>query len=171
MRLSFLLALTAFLAGQALATVNFTVGSTNFTAPQLLDFGSNNGFVATANCTSQCSTATSKITACGTNDQCVCANDTATDILGCEQCLFTYVIEQNIAPPNSLIGSQPALAAFIAGCAANPLNITIQALALTLPSNWDGPESLKLGTAATVVAVAAGAILGGGSLYILSTIE
>ena len=42
---------------------------------------------------------------------------------------------------------------------------------MTLPPGWDGPESNKLGLGATIVAVAAGAILGGGSLLILANIE
>lgn len=42
---------------------------------------------------------------------------------------------------------------------------------MTVPPSWDGPESNKLSLGATVVAVAAGAVLGGGSLYLLSTIE
>jgi len=169
MHFSYLIAAVGLLAGSAMGNANFTVGSTNFTAVGLVDFSGNQPFVNGLNCTAQCSNIAQTFTSCGSNDACICTNDTANNLLQCEQCLFTAVIDQNIKVPNPLIGSQPALSAFTAGCAS--VNITVSALKLELPPSWDGPESNKLGIGATVVAVAAGAILGGGSLYVLGNIE
>jgi len=173
MRSFSLLAVAAALAGQALA-LNIVFGGTvgNITTGQLLDFGSHNDFVDQANCTSTCSNAMSTIKTCGTDDHCLCTNGTAQVMLSCEQCLFTYVVDKNISPvPDPRIGSQPGLAAFIAACAAPPLNTTIMPLKLAVPPSWMGPESNKLGLGATIVAVGAGAILGGGSLFLLTHLE
>ena len=60
--------------------------------------------------------------------------------------------------------------AYAAACFAPPLNITLpkEAIALTLPSDWDGPASLPLSTGVTVVAVITAGILGVGGLIVLS---
>ncbi|KAF8524363.1 hypothetical protein BU17DRAFT_63352 [Hysterangium stoloniferum] len=155
MHFSYLIAAVGLLAGSVMGNANFTVG-TNFTASQLVDFSANPGFVEGLN-------------ACGPNDLCICTNETGKALFDCEQCLFTAVIEQNLKVPSPLIGSQPALGAFTLGCAS--VNITVEPHKLVIPPSWDGPESNQLGLGATVVAVAAGAILGAGSLYVLASIE
>ncbi|KAF8491016.1 hypothetical protein JB92DRAFT_3007439 [Gautieria morchelliformis] len=180
MRASYLLFLACALAGQAYATVTVTLNpqtsvAVNFTASDLVNFGPNDAFVTMANCTAQCGAAAQQISGCAGNDQCVCTNTTGTALLHCEQCLFTYAVDKNVRPPTTngtmLLGSQPALDGFVATCLAPPFNTTIQALKMVPPPSWDGPESNKLSLPATVVAVFAGAILGSGSLYILTHIE
>ena len=51
------------------------------------------------------------------------------------------------------------------------MNITVPAtsLALTLPSDWDGPMSIELNIAQTVIAVIAGGVLGVGGLFVVNT--
>jgi hypothetical protein len=46
---------------------------------------------------------------CAGSDQCVCTNATAAALFQCEDCLYTFAIEQNVRPPSALLGSQPAL--------------------------------------------------------------
>jgi hypothetical protein len=54
-------------------------------------------------------------------------------------------------------------AAYAAAC-----NLTAKSVALTLPSNWDGPVGLQLGLPATIVTVGFGAFFGGSAILILS---
>jgi hypothetical protein len=158
------------LASRAFA-LNIVLGGTlgNITASQLLTIP--DGPLKTA-CEPTCGRAIVAIETCGDSDDvCLCHTQSTALILSCEQCMFNELISTNQPNPNPKAGSAAILSAYAAACKAS-MNITIPVadITLTLPANWDGPQSLPLSIASTVGVVLAGGILGGGGLYILSQI-
>jgi hypothetical protein len=61
--------------------------------------------------------------------------------------------------------------AYVAACLASPANVTVPAteVALTLPSDWDGPADEHLNLGETIIYVGVGAMISVGSLVILCT--
>ncbi|KAI0063305.1 hypothetical protein BV25DRAFT_1915228 [Artomyces pyxidatus] len=169
MRSAILFAFILAFAGRALA-LNIVIGGSvgNVSAT---DFLAVQDTKLNADCQSQCQPATQAIQACNDDDACLCDTATVAAVVACQQCMFTDIIHDNRKMPDPRAGSAPALSAYAAACLASPANVTVPAtsLALTLPSNWDGPSALPLNLGETIVAVAAGAVLGVGSIVILCT--
>jgi hypothetical protein len=158
----------AALASRALA-LNIVFGGRvgNLTASKFLDIPNSN---VRQDCAASCDPAVSSVQGCGdTNDACLCSNGTISAVRTCQQCLFTSTISRNIPMVDARAGSAVGMTAYAAACHTS-LNVTLpkELLALTLPSNWDGPASLPLNTGTTVVAVIVGGIFGIGALVILS---
>ena len=153
------------LAGQALA-LNVTLGTQVIEAREMVNF-TPQGPIAV--CAQDCSLAQTAIEACGTNDSCLCSNDTAALLLTCQQCMFTGLIAANQKMPDIRAGSQPLLGAYAAACAAQA-NVTFTApqTALALPAFWDGPTGIAVPIGALVVIVGAGGMMGFGFIYMLS---
>ncbi|ETW79891.1 hypothetical protein HETIRDRAFT_440852 [Heterobasidion irregulare TC 32-1] len=166
MRYAFLLAFFIALAGRVLA-LEITIGGQNITADQFLETSDS---TLAADCQEQCSGGKAAIAACNGENTCLCNSTTIGMIVQCEQCFFTDLIAKNIKSPDNKAGLASALTAYSSAC-NNTANIVIPAtsLALTLPSDWDGPMSIELTTAQTVVAVIAGGVLGVGALFVVNT--
>jgi len=160
------------LAGHALAqsTFNFTFGDETLTSREILAFPPG-PYLESDTCQPQCTMANMSITSCGpTDSQCLCQVGVATALEQCEQCLFNFLIAQNIPAPDPRIGASTILSGYTGACTTNeqPVNTT---LALTLPDDWAGPVSEVFNTPATIVVVGIGALLGVFCLYTLSNIE
>jgi len=156
------------LAGRAMA-LNIVFGGDlgNLTASELLDIP--DGQLKT-DCQPSCDPANQAIQACGdTDDACLCSNATVTAIVVCEQCMLTDLINKNQKAPDPRAGSNPALAAYGAACNAS-LNIILppKSISLQLPPSWDGPFDVQMSLPGTIVTVIVGAVLGVGSILLLS---
>ncbi|KAG1777858.1 hypothetical protein EV702DRAFT_1221224, partial [Suillus placidus] len=121
-------------------------------------------------CQTQCSNANAQIATCAGNDSCLCASNTVTAITSCEQCMFADLIAKFATSTDPRAGSSAALTAYAAACSAATFPVPASLVTLTVPSNWDGPLGVSLGTVSTVVIVGVGAVLGTGSLFLLSNL-
>jgi len=157
------------LAGQHVFAFNVTLDGEDFTVAELLDFAP--GPYLTDQCTQACNSANSSVANCAQDDDtCFCTNDTATALQECEQCLFDFLVDENIAASDSKVGNVLALTGYVSACESQA-NVTLPKLALTLPSSWNGPFVAVLNTPATAVVVGTGAVIGATFLYMLSTID
>lgn len=171
---SFFIVLAALcaLAGHALAlTITGTDAQglpKNFTASEFFDIQP--GPYTSACGANFCDLAVSAISACAPEDNaCLCSPDTSKKIGDCEQCLFEFFIRTDTVPSDPKLGASTAVSAYAAACKADAsINL---ALALTLPSDWQGLQVLVLNTPVTVLAVSFGGILGMGLLYIMSNLS
>ncbi|EIW56561.1 uncharacterized protein TRAVEDRAFT_170487 [Trametes versicolor FP-101664 SS1] len=118
-----------------------------------------------------CTFALGNITACGTDDGCLCSNATVLSIVACEECMFTQLVNDNRRPVDLLAGQTSAIAAYSAACTAvnHTIPLTAKEIALAVPTNWDGPFGQGLTTLGTVVTVAAGAFIGVGMITVVNT--
>jgi len=139
----------------------------NVSAIQMIDIPA--GQLKT-DCQTTCAPAFSAIQACGEDDNCLCENETAVAIRDCQQCMYTELIEKNEKMPDPRAGSTPVLSAYSAACLAS-VNVTVppQAIALTLPADWDGPNGERMGIPAAVLTVITAALIGVGGIWILSS--
>ncbi|KAL1741642.1 hypothetical protein HDZ31DRAFT_66724 [Schizophyllum fasciatum] len=170
-------AMMLMLAGQAFAQFVVTVGTSNFTATEILDLPSS---MAVDACESMCDPARQAIQACGDDTNCLCREDTVASLLSCEQCMLTALIVTNQRMPDPRVGSQVVLAGYAAACNASDPSVTLDktqtALAIPTadlegkPFDWAGPAGIFLPTPALVFAVATAAGLGGSFIYLLSNI-
>ncbi|KIN96277.1 hypothetical protein M404DRAFT_1006895 [Pisolithus tinctorius Marx 270] len=122
-----------------------------------------------ATCQSPCSNATTQIQNCGPDDMCLCGPGTVTAITSCQQCMFDDLVDRFAESTDPRAGSASALTAYSTACSA-AVNVTIpsQFITLHLPPNWDGPYGVGLSLPVTVLVVAAGALLGGSAVLLLS---
>lgn len=83
--------------------------------------------------------------------------------------MFNDLIAKFAQTSDPRAGSATALTAYGAACLA-AVNITIppQFIALQVPSNWDGPYGVSLSELSTAFTVAAGVLLGGSVILLLS---
>ncbi|KAG2152778.1 hypothetical protein DEU56DRAFT_879475 [Suillus clintonianus] len=121
-----------------------------------------------SDCQNQCSNATAQITMCAANDSCLCASNTVTAITSCEQCMFSDLIAKFATSTDPRAGSSTALTAYAAACSSAGFTVPSSSVTLTVPSNWDGPLGVSLGTVSTVLIVGVSAVLGTGSIVLLS---
>jgi len=168
-----LLAPVVLLAGQALGqNLNVTFGRPPSALPPSQMIFLPPGDLQTT-CQDKCNPAIASFQACGDSNNivCLCTNATMQQFYDCQQCMFTKLIQLNKPMPDPRAGSTPLMAAFSGACGNNNVaNVTVPALPLVLPDNWNGPYNVILGTPATIVTVAFGGFLGAGALYILSNI-
>ncbi|KAG2145498.1 uncharacterized protein EDB93DRAFT_1151359 [Suillus bovinus] len=154
------------LAGQALSLsidVGGSVGTID--ATQFLNI---TDIYLLTDCQTQCSNADAQIITCATNDSCLCASNTVTAVTSCEQCIFNDLIAKFTISTDPRAGSTAALTAYATACSSVGFTVPSSLVTLSVPSNWDGPLGVSLGTASTVVIVAITAALGTGSLLLLS---
>ncbi|KAG2065207.1 hypothetical protein BDR04DRAFT_1083419 [Suillus decipiens] len=121
-------------------------------------------------CQTQCSNANAQITTCAANDSCLCASNAVTAITSCEQCMFTDLIAKFTTSTDLRAGSTAALTAYATACSSAGFAVPSSLVTLSVPSNWDGPLGVSLGTASTVLVVAITAVMGTGSLILLSNL-
>lgn len=155
------------LAGQAYALTIDVGGSVgNVSAADFLDVLDTDLLVV---CQDPCRNATILIQNCGTDDLCLCGPLTVTTITACQQCMFDDLIDRFAESTDPRAGSASALTAYGTACSSS-VNVTIpsQMITLQVPSNWDGPYLVVLSLPATAVVVAAGVLLGGSALLLLS---
>ncbi|KAH9948450.1 hypothetical protein B0H21DRAFT_689975, partial [Amylocystis lapponica] len=149
--------------------LNITVGGTVGTIPAS-EFLTVNDAQLMNDCQTQCAPGMSAIQACGdTNDACLCDSATVTSITACEQCMFNDIITLNARVADPRAGSTPALAAYAAACLLSNITVPATEITLVLPSNWDGPFGLGVGTVGTAITVIVGAMLGSGAIYVVNT--
>ncbi|KAG1875723.1 hypothetical protein F4604DRAFT_1761643 [Suillus subluteus] len=166
MRIAFVSIL--LLAGQALS-LSIDVGGSVGTIDATQFLNVTDTYLLT-DCQTQCSNANSQITTCATNDSCLCASNTVTAITSCEQCMFTDLIAKFATSTDPRAGSTAALTAYAAACSSAGVTVPSSLVTLSVPSNWDGPLGVSLGTVSTALIVAVTAVLGGGSLLLLSNL-
>jgi len=167
--LGFILLLVSMLAGRVLA-LNITVGGSVGVVPAsefLTPDGSDAVFME--DCQTQCMPGMSAISACGDDDACLCSSATVTNVTACEQCMFNDVIAKNARPTDPRTGSTPALTAYAAACSAAGTNVSTTEITLELPSDWDGPLGVGMGTVGTAFTLMAGIVLGTGAIYVVNT--
>ena len=103
--------------------------------------------------------------------------------------MYTELIKKNEKMPDPRAGSTPVLSgmcphilvqvhgvtncrvlAYSAACLAS-VNVTIppEAIALTVPADWDGPNGTKMGLPAAVLTVITTALIGIGGIWIVSS--
>lgn len=168
MQLSSVLAVLVLFAGQALGLTVDVGGSVgNITAIDMIDIPA--GQLKT-DCQTACAPAFSAIQACGEDDNCLCQNETAVAIRDCQQCMYSELIQKNEKMPDPRAGSTPVLSAYSAACLAS-VNVTVPptSIALTLPSNWDGPTGESMGLPAAILTVITTGIIGVGGIWIVSS--
>ncbi|KAF7315255.1 hypothetical protein MIND_00039900 [Mycena indigotica] len=154
------IALLTALAGRALA-FNVSVNKVVYQSTEVFDF---NFTPVIASCQTSCNTAKATINAC--NDiGCFCGNTTTTELVACEQCIFTAIVDANVPPPDVRAGSNQILAGWTTNCAAANLTVT---LGLELPASWDGPFVSVFPTAVGWVIAVTGGCLGVSLIYMLS---
>ncbi|OJT01576.1 hypothetical protein TRAPUB_7972 [Trametes pubescens] len=173
MRSFILAAFFALCASQVFALgVNITglttLSATDFLAPADASLASCSNPAPNAG---PCTLALANVTACGTDDGCLCNNATVLSIVACEECMFTQLVNDNRRPSDPRAGQTSAIAAYGAACtvANHTIALTKDEIALTVPSNWDGPFGQGLTTLGTVVTVAAGAFIGVGMITVVNT--
>ncbi|KZT03327.1 uncharacterized protein LAESUDRAFT_751737 [Laetiporus sulphureus 93-53] len=156
------------LASRVLA-LNITVGGTVGIVPAS-EFLTVNDTYLTTTCQSQCTSAQTAITSCGTSNSCLCNSTTVTLITSCEQCMFDALIAEDLPMPDPRAGSATALTAYSAACLSDA-NVTVPTteIALTLPSDWDGPFGLHLGIPATIFTLVAATTIGSGAIWVICT--
>jgi len=157
---------------QALAANNFTISLDGVTQVSIGNVIQLPQVDAVTSCSSNCTTMISTIQSCeSTNDTpaCYCTNALQLAMQSCEQCMLNFLVAKNIKAPSSVVGSNPALAGLAGACTT--ANITLPAVALALPPNWDGPAGIHLGLGATVVFVGTGALMAMSAMYILFNIS
>ncbi|KIK39811.1 hypothetical protein CY34DRAFT_807817 [Suillus luteus UH-Slu-Lm8-n1] len=154
------------LAGQALS-LSITVGGSVGTVDATQFLNVTDAYLLT-DCQTQCSNANAQITTCAANDSCLCASDTITAITSCEQCMFTDLIAKSTTSADPRAGSTAALTAYASACSTAGFTVPSSLVALSVPSNWDGPLGVSLGKVSTILVVAITAVLGSGSIFLLS---
>ncbi|KAF9451313.1 hypothetical protein P691DRAFT_724278 [Macrolepiota fuliginosa MF-IS2] len=166
----FSLAVIFALTGQALAAFNVTLGTKVFFQQDLLNI---TGSAIPPSCASNCYNARNNIQSCGSADTaCLCKTDTVDSVRGCQQCMFTQLIDQNIKPQDPRVGSTPFMAGYSTACGDANHTLTANQTALkVLSKSWDGPFDAVLPVGGTVVAVMAGAFLGISALLLLSNLS
>ncbi|KAH9922343.1 uncharacterized protein BXZ73DRAFT_104161 [Epithele typhae] len=164
----FLTAVVACFASQVLA-LNMT-----FPAPigliQASDF-LNSADPARTDCSTDCNLAQGTITACGSDDLCLCNDTMLTSIMSCETCMFQQLIADNRLPTDERTGLVSAITLYTGACTGVNHTSNLSAVALTpvLPANWDGPFGQGLNPALTAVSVIAATILGVGLITTVNT--
>ncbi|KAG2032852.1 hypothetical protein BDR03DRAFT_1094712 [Suillus americanus] len=166
MRIAFISIL--LLAGQALS-LSIDVGGSVGTIDATQFLNVTDTYLLT-DCQSQCSNANAQITTCAANDSCLCASNTVTAITSCDQCMFTDLIAKFATSTDPRAGSTAALTAYAAACSSAGFTVPSSLVTLSVPSNWDGPFGVSLGTVSTALIVAVTALLGGGSILLLSNL-
>ncbi|KAH8822769.1 hypothetical protein DL96DRAFT_1559595 [Flagelloscypha sp. PMI_526] len=155
-------------AAPANSSFILTVGKVNITTAQILAI--NPVPSALTSCKAPCDEASGKFSSCGNDASCICANTTADSLQKCEQCMFTFQIQNNLPNTDFRIGSTPVLGALGASCAAANMTVNKTLLALALPPTWDGPTGIVLGTPLTVVGVITAFTLAMGAIITLSSL-
>ncbi|KAG0707181.1 hypothetical protein DFH29DRAFT_797089 [Suillus ampliporus] len=166
MRTFFAFASFILLAGQALS-LSIAVGGSIGTIDATQFLNVTDAYLLT-DCQNQCSSATAQIANCTTVDSCLCSSSTITAITSCEQCMFNDLIAKYATSTDPRAGSSAALTAYAAACSSAGFTVPASSVTLSLPSNWDGPRGISLGTVSTVLIVGVTAILGTGSIFLLS---
>jgi len=121
------------------------------------------------NCQDVCTPATNAISACSDNDSCLCNTATVTAITACQQCMFTDLIHRFTTASDPRIGSAPALTAYVTACNASGIVVPATEVALTVPSDWNGPFGQGLNIAGTVITVGAALFLGLGCIGVVNS--
>ncbi|KAF5392096.1 hypothetical protein D9757_003353 [Collybiopsis confluens] len=163
--------LLCLLASQVSAfTFNVTFGTQSLSATQLLPAA--NEFVGSlAGCNANCSAAQTQLASCNDDASCLCnTTQTVKSLRDCEQCMYQSLIRDNKPLPDPKAGSTPILVGYQTACTAFNFTLAPAQVSLTLPSTWDGPFGLGLGTAGTVVTVAAGFFISTSGILILSNL-
>ncbi|KZV63551.1 hypothetical protein PENSPDRAFT_757882 [Peniophora sp. CONT] len=159
----------ALLAGRALA-INIVIGGAigNITADSYL---TTNDTRLNDVCEGMCKPGVDAIDACDNDDNCLCNADTVSKVTACQQCYFTWLIEDNRKYPNALNGQTDAQTAYVTACNASDAHVVVPAtsVALTLPESWDGPVAQHLSTGATVVYFISVLTIGVGLISIICT--
>lgn len=166
MQFFFVLAVFTLLAGQGFGLSVDIGGSVgNITAMGLIDIPA--GQLKT-DCQTACAPAFSAIQACEEDDNCLCGNETAVAIRDCQQCMYSELIKKNEKMPDPRAGSTPVLSAYSAACLSS-VNITVlpKSIALTLPTDWDGPNGMSMGLPAAILTVITTGLIGVGGIWIL----
>ncbi|KAG1734684.1 uncharacterized protein EDB91DRAFT_1250804 [Suillus paluster] len=166
MRTCLAFASSLLLAGQVLS-LSIAVGGSVGTIDATQFLNVTDTYLLT-DCQNPCSSATAQIANCTTNDSCLCSSSTVMAITSCEQCMFNDLIAKFATSTDPRAGSSAALTAYAAACSSVGFTVPSSSVALSLPSSWDGPFGVSLGTLSTVSIVGVGAILGAGSLLLLS---
>ncbi|KAF9054297.1 hypothetical protein BJ165DRAFT_1399550 [Panaeolus papilionaceus] len=163
-----LFAIFATLVSNVLA-FNVTVGARTLDVSQILTIPDSP--VKTA-CAANCTDTTTKITQCNNNVPCLCSVATVTSLHSCETCMLHFLINTNTQAPDFRAGSNVIMGAYAGKCLTDA-NITVPAnlSALTLPATWDGPFVAVFNTPISLIIATIGTLLGGGLLYIMSTIS
>ncbi|PPQ98653.1 hypothetical protein CVT24_004151 [Panaeolus cyanescens] len=148
---------------------NVTVGDRTLDVSQILTIPDSR--VKTA-CAANCTDTTNRITACASNPQCLCTVETVTSLHSCETCMLHFLINTNTQAPDFRAGSNVIMGAYAGRC-KDDANVTVPAnlSALALPATWDGPFVAVFNTPISLIIATIGAILGGGLLFIMSTIS
>ncbi|OAX40747.1 hypothetical protein K503DRAFT_768290 [Rhizopogon vinicolor AM-OR11-026] len=153
------------LAGQALS-LSIAVGGSLGTIDASQFLNVTDTYLLT-DCQSQCSNATTQIANC-TSDACLCASNTVVAITSCQQCMFNDLISKFATTTDPRSGSSTALTAYAAACSSVGIVVPASDVTLTLPSDWDGPVGVHLGTCLTAVVVGMTGILGFSALVLMS---
>ncbi|KAF9784737.1 hypothetical protein BJ322DRAFT_1066021 [Thelephora terrestris] len=166
MQFYFVLAALALFAGQALG-LSVDGGSVgNVSAIEVIDIPAGQ---LKMDCQTACAPAFSAIQSCDvSDDNCLCKNETVVAVRDCQQCMYSELIKKNEKMPDPRAGSTPVLSAYSAACLAS-VNVTIppQAIALTVPADWDGPNGMSMGLPAAVLTVITTALIGVGGIWIV----
>ncbi|KAG2145586.1 hypothetical protein BD769DRAFT_1660667 [Suillus cothurnatus] len=166
MRIAFVSVL--LLAGQALS-LSIDVGGSVGTIDATQFLNVTDTYLLT-DCQTQCSNANAQITTCAANNSCLCASNAVTAITSCEQCMFSDLIAKFKTSTDPRAGSTAALTAYATACSSAGFTVPSSLVTLSVPSNWDGPLGVSLGPASTILIVAITAVLGGGSILLLSNL-
>ncbi|THU97880.1 hypothetical protein K435DRAFT_661956, partial [Dendrothele bispora CBS 962.96] len=119
-------------------------------------------------CNSTCGFVQNTLKGANNNTNVICANQTANDLIACEQCMFQALVDTNQRMPDPRAGSNPVLTGYGAACTL--FNFTLaNATKLAIANNWDGPFGMFVPTGGLVVTVGVGAILGVSSIVLLSS--
>jgi len=155
------------LAGHAFA-LNFTIG-TAVVQPKDLLVVQPGPYVDA--CAQTCMMANMTLTqTTGDENTRLCTNSVGMALQQCEQCMFSFIIDHNMKVADANVGSTGLLKAFVSACQTQA-NVTLNALALTLPASWDGPFVAVLPLPATAIVVSTGALLGATLLYIMCNLD
>ncbi|KAG1731431.1 hypothetical protein EDB19DRAFT_1722385 [Suillus lakei] len=162
----FAIASLLLLAGQALS-LSIAVGGSVGTVDATQFLNVTDAYLL-ADCQTECTNANTQITMCAANDSCLCASNTVTSITSCEQCMFSDLIAKFTTSTDPRAGSTAALTAYATACSSVGFTVPSSLVTLSVPSNWDGPLGVSLSTVSTILIVGVTAVLGGGSILLLS---
>jgi len=159
---------------QAMATFTISLdGITQTDITKLIDFPSPPSDAVTS-CNTTCAPTVNAISQCqnGTNDaNCYCTKALQIQMQTCEQCMFNFLVAENIKAPSPVVGSNPALAGLLGACTTANITTLDATIALGLAPNWDGPVGIHLNLGATVVVVGTGTLMGMAAIYLLFNIS